>query len=166
MKLDLGAGENRYREGYETADIDPANKPDHIVDLTQPLPWEDNSVEAVNLSHVLEHLEDKEGLKLMQEIARILQPGGIVEVTTPDFNAACQLFLGMPETERWSADLLGMFFGRWALSPFQGHKTGYSAYRLGVLFKMVGLKPELLAPIHQGDTSYPSAYGRAVKPST
>lgn len=59
LKLDFGCGQNP-REGYEGVDL-YAPDATHKVDLWKfPLPWDDNSVEAIHASHFLEHLPMRE----------------------------------------------------------------------------------------------------------
>ncbi len=80
MKLNLGAGPVR-REGYLSVDL---YHPDADVkcDLSRfPWPWPDGSVEAVNMSHFLEHVDDVG--QVVREVWRILQDGGVWEVDVP-----------------------------------------------------------------------------------
>ncbi len=54
---------------------------DHEVDLTQRLPFLDNSFDTIILSDVLEHIP-KPG-QLWSEMYRILAPGGVAIINTP-----------------------------------------------------------------------------------
>lgn len=55
----------------------------HVYDLaTGPLPFEDESFEAVFAGEIIEHLVDTTGF--LDEIGRVLRPHGIVVVTTPN----------------------------------------------------------------------------------
>jgi len=47
----------------------------------EPLPWSDNSVDAVTCMHLLEHLRDP--ARLLREISRLLKPNGRVYFETP-----------------------------------------------------------------------------------
>jgi hypothetical protein len=59
-KLDLGCGLNP-KEGFEGVDIRGNEKAKHIVDLFKfPWPFEDNSVDEIHASHLLEHVWDRE----------------------------------------------------------------------------------------------------------
>lgn len=51
--------------------------------LTQPLPFEDNSVDGILASHLLEHLELMDCLDLVEDCYRVLKPGGVIRVTVP-----------------------------------------------------------------------------------
>ena len=46
------------------------------------LPWPDGSIDAITCMHLVEHLQDLEGL--FREAARLLKPGGSIYVETPD----------------------------------------------------------------------------------
>jgi len=47
------------------------------------LPFVDNSFDAVNCSHVIEHLFPKDAYNLLKEMNRIIKPGGIMCLSTP-----------------------------------------------------------------------------------
>lgn len=48
------------------------------------LPMENDSIDCAAMSEVIEHLVDVDGV--LDEIARVLKPGGILLITTTDFN--------------------------------------------------------------------------------
>lgn len=54
------------------------------ADLRNGIPFEDNSVEGILCSHILEHLDCHEAVKLLKECHRVLKPGGILRVVLPD----------------------------------------------------------------------------------
>src|SRR4051812_45682365 len=78
MKLDIGCGDKK-RVG--THGVDRAALPgvDTVHDLNVfPYPFRDGSCDEIWMTDVLEHLQDTLGV--MQEVYRILQPGGIAHV--------------------------------------------------------------------------------------
>lgn len=84
MKLDLGAGD-RKKAGFLTVDWTPLTSPDVVHDLNVfPYPWADNSIEYIEMSHCLEHLDKT--FKVMQELHRVLKPGGILHIKVPHFS--------------------------------------------------------------------------------
>ena len=84
MILDLGCGENK-RKGTIGVDIIKMPGVDVVCDLNKKLPFEDNSVDGIYASHLLEHLDDF--TKTMSEIWRVLKPGAWVEIWVPHFSS-------------------------------------------------------------------------------
>lgn len=74
VKLHLGCGPNLLK-GWHNHDRD--------VDLTEPLPWQDDSCAFVFCEHVLEHLDCPRALVLMDEVYRVLRPGGVFRLAVP-----------------------------------------------------------------------------------
>lgn len=81
-KLDLGCGKNK-REGFTGVDNHSFEGVDQVVDLRQPWPWADNSVEEVHSSHFVEHLTAQERIHFVNELYRVLIPGGKCLIITP-----------------------------------------------------------------------------------
>ena len=83
MKLDLG--NSQKRDGWVTVDI--YGHPDIHHDLRKyPYPFDDNSADAVLLSHVLEHFTRTGGRAMLAECRRILKPGGMIHIAVPDMD--------------------------------------------------------------------------------
>ena len=64
-----------------------------IHDIRRPLPYPDNSFDAVYHSHVLEHLNPEEGKSLLQEVRRVLKANGICRIVVPDLERICREYL-------------------------------------------------------------------------
>lgn len=75
-RLDLGCGED-LREGYINCDITKSKGIDVVIDLDEPLPFKDISIDYIRIAGVMAHL--KEPLKLKKEIDRVLKVGGKVD---------------------------------------------------------------------------------------
>lgn len=83
-KLDVGAGAKR--DDFETMDISPAYSPDFQHDLTDfPWPFEDNTFGELRCWHILEHVERLKMIPVMNEMHRVLIPGGVADVEVPVF---------------------------------------------------------------------------------
>ncbi len=76
LKYDIGAGD-RPLSGYTPLDAKD-------FDIRKGFLMEDASVEALNLSHVLEHVEYVNTKLVVQECFRVLRPGGIIDVYVPN----------------------------------------------------------------------------------
>ena len=106
--LDVGAGQGYFCRklkdlGYdvEACDILPEqfrcpDIPFVKVDLTRPLPIEDNQYDCVVSIEVVEHVENH--LHFMRELVRVTRPGGLIILTTPNV-------LSIPS--RWHSFLYG-----------------------------------------------------------
>ena len=82
--LDIGCGVNKVPNTVGM-DIDPASHADIIHDLNvYPYPIAENSFDHVYATHIIEHLDDPK--KFLQEIYRILKPGGRAFLATPHFS--------------------------------------------------------------------------------
>lgn len=83
IKLNLGSGLRKI-EGFINIDNRPEVNPDLVCDITQGLPFEDSSVSYVRAHDILEHIPLGKTLPVIEEIYRVLKPGGIFESFTPD----------------------------------------------------------------------------------
>lgn len=80
--LNLGCGFSKM-VGAVNVDAFPICEPDVVWDLNRtPFPWADNSVDHIEARHVFEHLDDWWAAFI--ECARILKPGGTLEIRVPD----------------------------------------------------------------------------------
>ena len=63
------------------------NKSDIVFNLNtmNDLPIEDNTFDIVYSSHTLEHIREEYLENIMQNIYRILKPGGLFRIIVPDF---------------------------------------------------------------------------------
>lgn len=84
--LELGCGQLKHWPHSVAIDINPRSIADVIHDLNvTPYPFEDNSFDIVIAEHVVEHLDDV--IKVLEEIHRILKPGGRFYMEVPHFSS-------------------------------------------------------------------------------
>lgn len=83
-RLNLGCGRNHV-DGWINIDHVPLPGVDVVADLnacaTTPLPFDENSVDEILMSHVIEHISNT--LPLMQELYRIAKPGTKLNILVP-----------------------------------------------------------------------------------
>jgi SAM-dependent methyltransferase len=81
IRLNLGCGFNKW-PGWVNVDAYDICEPDVVHDLeVVPFPWGNDSVDEIQAWHIFEHLRD--WWPAFTECARILKPGGRLEIRTP-----------------------------------------------------------------------------------
>jgi SAM-dependent methyltransferase len=81
VRVNLGCG-RKYLDGYINCDVITSVRSDRCFDLNvTPYPFEADSVDEILADNVLEHLEDV--VRTMEEIHRILRPGGTATILLP-----------------------------------------------------------------------------------
>ena len=83
--LDIGCGQKKSLYAIRL-DIRAFPKVDIAADLSQPLPADDGSFDVVYADQVLGHVRNLSGL--MEEIHRVLRPGGVLLAHVPYFRSA------------------------------------------------------------------------------
>lgn len=82
-RINLGCGFYK-KEGYINVDNSEEVNPDKVWDITKaPYPKEWENATLVEARNLLEHLYPEEMIKVLQEVYRILAPGGVMKVTVP-----------------------------------------------------------------------------------
>jgi len=61
--------------------------------IKRPLPFNDNELDVIYHSHVLEHLKKYEAEKFIKECFRSLKTGGIIRIAVPDLEIICREYL-------------------------------------------------------------------------
>jgi predicted SAM-dependent methyltransferase len=90
-KLEIGPG-TKPKEGYLHFDIREIDGIDVVGDATQ-LPFENESFEKIFTRFFLEHLARKDTKKSLQEMFRVLENEGELEIIVPNIRYFCKLFL-------------------------------------------------------------------------
>ena len=61
--------------------------------IKKTLPFEDNSIDAIYHSHVLEHLTQEEGAKFLEDCYRVFKKGGVMRAVVPDLETICREYI-------------------------------------------------------------------------
>jgi SAM-dependent methyltransferase len=64
-----------------------------VHDISKGIPFLDESIDVVYHSHMLEHLDREVASAFMQEVLRVLKPGGIQRIVVPDLERLCREYL-------------------------------------------------------------------------
>ncbi|OGJ65909.1 hypothetical protein A3B61_05240 [Candidatus Peribacteria bacterium RIFCSPLOWO2_01_FULL_53_10] len=84
-RLDICGGRNPYRPGeFLNVDIVDMPKVDLVFDITKKFPIDDSVIAEVFSAATLEHLRKPHVDHVLRECFRVLQPGGMLRVSTPD----------------------------------------------------------------------------------
>lgn len=95
VKLNLGCGPHAMK-GWLNYDVDPGlNRMDIVpFDLSLgKLPHTDSSVDFIFSEHFIEHITRDQGLKLLKECYRVLKPGGVLRLSTPDLETLIRSYM-------------------------------------------------------------------------
>lgn len=87
-RLQIGAGPLTL-PGWLNSDLLSG---DVYLDIERPLPFPDASFTYVFGEHVIEHISEASGVRLLSELRRIVAPGGVVRLTTPDLRKIIALY--------------------------------------------------------------------------
>jgi predicted SAM-dependent methyltransferase len=129
VKLNLGCCDQRV-EGFVGVDIcQPA---DVIVDLRQPWPWQDSSVEEILAYDVIEHLPDR--IQTMNELWRVLQPGGLVRIEVPNAAKGAGHYQDPTHVSEWCMNSFQYF----TKDDF-AHKRLAQAYGIKAAFRVLSM---------------------------
>lgn len=88
----LGCGARTHPD-WINIDIVPQAPGVIAHDLSRGVPLQDASCDVVYHAHLLEHLRRPDALDFMRECLRVLKPGGVLRVATPDLERMARLYL-------------------------------------------------------------------------
>jgi predicted SAM-dependent methyltransferase len=160
MKLHLGC-DKRFIPGFVHIDLAEYPHIDHRHDIRTLPMIADGSAELIYVCHALEYFDRVEVLQVLREWHRVLQPGGVLRVAVPDFEALVQVYHQCGNLDM----IIGPLFGRW---PIPGsnltiyHRTVYDFPALKRILEHVGFRDvsryDWRLTIHKDYDDYSQAY--------
>jgi SAM-dependent methyltransferase len=153
LQVHIGSGPYRL-DGWINLDVFPAQLSTNVL---WGLPFVDGQCRYVFLSHLLEHLfYPTDAMALLQDIHRILEPGGVVRIVVPDIAQCIDAYqkndtaFFQNRIEHWGAGdgqatRLEHFLAYAGAGPdpawlFEAHKFGYDHETLTRALQRAGFK--------------------------
>ena len=131
---------------------------DRYADL-RALPYEPSTVDEIRSVQSLEHLDMKEGPRVLRHWHELLRPGGIAHVDVPDLEETARQLLAQPDepSKEWYYRLV---YGS-QKNAYAFHKNGFSPARLEWMLREAGFREVRHVPntIH----FYPVAIAEGIK---
>jgi len=85
--LDVGCGKKKYPNSLGI-DSNPKSDADIVANIEKGLPSAANSFNLVYSNHVLEHIDPKKLVFVLEEIWRVTKPKGKIKIIVPHFSGA------------------------------------------------------------------------------
>ena len=125
MKLHIGGKEKK--EGWSILNIQKKDveKVDFVGDITDLSQFENNSVDEIYASHVVEHVNQKDINKTLSGIHRVLKNEGKFYVSVPDLDILCRIFLEPKAPPKVKFHVMRMMFGG-QTDEFDFHYFGWN----------------------------------------
>ncbi len=141
LKLHLGCGTNKL-SGWVNIDSVKGCGPDQVLDLMQPLPYTDESVDEILGEDLLEHFDKYMRFVVFGEWARVLKIGGTITVQVPDLEKILSKQRKFGGLENFMDFIFGenMWRSEIYIGHFGNHKCGYSDKSLQEFVSHFGIK--------------------------
>ena len=123
MKLHIGGKEKK--EGWKILNIQKLEGVDFLGDISDLSQFENNSIEEVYASHVIEHVPQKKVNETLKGVYRILSENGKFYISVPDMDVLCKIFIDPKATPKVKFNTMRMMFGG-QLDEFDFHYFGWN----------------------------------------
>ena len=95
LKINLGSGHWKF-DGWVNVDLDHGSEPDVVANLAADLPFADGVARLMHTEDFIDQLELDQAAAFLNECYRVLAPGGVLRVLTPDMQKLAHLYLNDP----------------------------------------------------------------------
>ena len=136
IKINMGCGWRDF--GKDWIHIDGGDYPHLDSKDIFSLPYEDNSVDLIYASHVIEYFNREEVKDVLNEWIRVLKPNGKLRLAVPNFEEMVTLYL---DGEIELSAILGPLYGQMPMGEETiYHRTTYDYLSLENLLSELGMK--------------------------
>lgn len=166
LLLNIGSGSIKL-PGFVNIDI--GRGADIRCDVTLGLNYADSTVDAIYNEHFIEHLSQAEIIRFLRECNRVLKPGGVIRIATPDLDELVRQYWLDDWRQPWlakygyewvgtRAEYMNINFRNW------GHAWLVNEEELNRLAKWAGLKQQ--ARCNWGESSSVYLGGLETRPES
>ena len=140
VRLHLGCGTKKLN-GWINIDAVKACEPDCVLDISQPLPYDDLCADEVLAEDLLEHFDKYLRFVVFYEWARVLKIGGIITLSVPNFKKILFKFFKFGY-DNFVDFIFGenMWESKIYIGYFGNHKWGYNERTLKDFVKLFGIE--------------------------
>jgi len=171
--LELGAGPKKGENGWVTSDN--CKGADLWLDLLEPFPFSDNSIDKIYSSHVFEHFYTTQIEKILGECYRVLKPGGTISISVPNAEIYINAYL---KPEKFDPEMFCRykpgyrFYSKIDYINYMAHMEGHHSHLFDIenLLEMLNLNgfkevsPRSFDPVLDlKERDYESIYAQGVK---
>merc|ERR1712153_33311 len=104
-------GGKEKKEGWSILNIQKNDGVDFIGDISDLSQFEDNSIDEIYASHVVEHVNQKNIKKTLSGIYRVLNTNGKFYISVPDMDVLCRIFIAKEAPNKVKFHVMRMMFG-------------------------------------------------------
>ena len=123
MKINIG-GETK-KEGWVNLNVQKKPNVDIVGNINDLSQFEDESIEEIYASHIIEHVDQKTVKNTFEGIFRILKKGGKFYISVPDMDVLCHFFVSPLATKKVKFHIMTMIFGG-QIDNFDYHYFGWN----------------------------------------
>jgi predicted SAM-dependent methyltransferase len=169
LKVNVGCGSAPFPD-WTNLDLDPAVRADILWDVTDGLPFPDDSCAFIYSEHFLEHIPVSKGVRFLTECRRSLQTGGVVRIGMPSVQAVVReyhenIWAKQPWIEKYGyawiktrAEYINIAFRDW------GHQWLYDVEELDRRLREAGFHQ--IESARWGESKYPELTKRETRDET
>lgn len=127
-----------------------------LVNIKNDLPDEDNSVDYIYSSHVLEHFEKEDAINILKECRRVLKNKGVIRIVLPDLSKLIKDYSNADKFNReyfgFDKDLYVGFIGEIKRMFIRGHQWMYDKKTAIEILKIAGFTKINICSFNKGKT--------------
>lgn len=95
VMINLGSGHWKI-SGWINVDLDLASRPEVCANLASDLPFRSGCADFMHTEDFIDQLDLSQARRFLLECHRVLKPGGVIRVLTPDVEQLARLYLHDP----------------------------------------------------------------------